>query len=301
MHFAGGVPNFYAMYLPVSTRDPAAVRREVIAAAQAMFPRCDVRFIEDGFAWVSDCFAGKYPGYQAIDAHYHDFEHTLQGTLCMIRLLRARHEARAKPQLDQRTFQLGLMAILMHDTGYLKTRGDTEGTGAKYTITHVDRSAEFAGQLLRDKGFKPAEIAAVQHMIRCTGVDSDVQAISFAWEIERITGFALATGDLLGQMAAPDYVDKLPVLYSEFAEAVNFSHNSSHFIATFSDPTDLMRRTPDFWSGYVLKKLEGDFLGLYRYLNQPYPDGPNYYLQLIEQNIEKLRGRGNAAVHAGAI
>ena len=35
----------------------------------------------------------------------------------------------------------------------------------------------------------------------------------------RIVGFALGTADLLGQMAAPDYVDKLPVLYDEFVEA----------------------------------------------------------------------------------
>jgi hypothetical protein len=287
------------MYLPVSTRDPAAVRREVLTAAEAMFPRCDRAFIEQGFAWVTDCFAGKYPGYQAIDAHYHDFEHTLQGTLCMMRLLRARYKSGARPEVDQRTFQLGLMAILMHDTGYLKTRGDVEGTGAKYTITHVDRSADFAGQLLREKGFKPAEISAVQNMIRCTGVDANVQAIPFASEIERITGFALATGDLLGQMAAHDYVEKLPVLFGEFAEAARFSHNRSHFIASFADPSDLMRRTPEFWSGYVLKKLDGDFLGLYRYLNQPYPDGPNHYIQLVEENIEKLRRSGDAAVTAG--
>jgi hypothetical protein len=217
----------------------------------------------------------------------------------MFRLLRGRHEAGAKPVLDQRAFQLGLMAILMHDTGYLKTRDDTEGTGAKYTITHVSRSADFAGQLLQDQGFKPADIAAVQNMIRCTGVDSNVKEIPFASEVERMTGFALATGDLLGQMAAPDYVDKLPVLFGEFAEAVNFSHTNSHFISTFSDSTDLMRRTPEFWSGYVLKKLDGDFLGLYRFLSRPYPDGPNYYIQLVDRNIERLRRRGDAAVHAG--
>ena len=32
-------------------------------------------------------------------------------------------------------------------------------------------------------------------------------------ELERVLGFALATADLVGQMAADDYVDKLPELY----------------------------------------------------------------------------------------
>ena len=101
-------------------------------------------------------------------------------------------------------------------------------------------------------------------------------------------------------MAADDYVEKLPVLYSEFAEAASFSHNSSHFIASFADPSDLTRRTPEFWSGYVLKKLEGDFLGLYRFLSHPYPDGPNHYVHLIEGNIERLRRQGDDAIHAGS-
>ena len=45
-------------------------------------------------------------------------------------------------------FEFGMLAILMHDTGYLKKRGDNEGTGAKYTLTHVDRSIQFAGELM---------------------------------------------------------------------------------------------------------------------------------------------------------
>src|SRR5436190_22457246 len=127
----------------VVTKDPAAVQAQVLGGGKAMFEDFNPTFVEQAFAWAIECFTGKYPGYQPIDAHYHDFEHTLQGTLCMMRLLRGRHDAGAKPGLDQRTFQLGLLAILMHDTGYLKTLDDTEGTGAKYTITHVSRSADF--------------------------------------------------------------------------------------------------------------------------------------------------------------
>jgi len=83
-------------------------------------------------------------------------------------------------------------------------------------------------------------------MIHCTGVNSDVSAIQFNEELERIVGYTLGTADLLGQMAADDYVDKLPTLFSEFAEAVEFSKDQSQYIARFKSPEDLVRKLPSF-------------------------------------------------------
>src|SRR6266705_1959297 len=162
---------------PVVTRDPTCVEVEVQAAYLGMFPDGNRLFVQQVFGWAIDCFTGCYRDYQPVDARYHDFEHTLQGTLCMARLLRGRYLAGAQPVLTQRMVQLAFLAILLHDTGYLKKRDDSEGTGAKYTVTHVDRSAEFAAQLLTDKGFAASEIISVQNMIHCTGVDANLKAI----------------------------------------------------------------------------------------------------------------------------
>jgi len=211
-------------------------------------------------------------------------------------LLHGRHRANAHPQLTQRMLQLGLIAILMHDTGYLKRQGDTEGTGAKYTVTHVDRSAEFAGEFLGERKFSMEDIQAVQNMIHCTGVDATLSVIPFQNDMEKIVGHALGTADLLGQMAAEDYVEKLPVLYSEFAEASLFSRDKPHFVSMFSSAADLMQKTPDFWEKYVQMKLNRDFGGLYRFLNEPYPQGSNEYLQRIEANMKKLRDRISAGM-----
>ena len=71
----------------VDTKDPAAVEREVQAVYVAMFPQAGGSFVPTALGWLKDCFAGKYRDYQASDARYHDLEHTLQGTLCMARLL----------------------------------------------------------------------------------------------------------------------------------------------------------------------------------------------------------------------
>jgi hypothetical protein len=275
----------------IDTRQTSAVELAIHAVYRSMFPAGDSEFVPRVFDWVTACFTGKHRDYQAIDARYHDFEHTLQGALCFSRLLHRRHCVGSTPVVSQRMFELGLTAILLHDTGYLKKKGDDQGTGAKYTLIHVSRSAEFACELLTEKGFTPLEIQSVQNMIRCTGVNVDVSKIPFQSAAERVVAFALGTADLLGQMAARDYVDKLPILYSEFEESAQ--HNAGRGSATgmFESADDLMGKTPLFWEKYVFPKISNDFEGVYLFLNSPYPKGENTYLQRIETNLAVLRER----------
>ena len=277
------------MFLPVDTRNPSTVENEVLSIYVALFPRGERAFVPRAFAWAAECFAGHYQDYGPIDARYHDFEHTLQGTLCLARLLQRRHAAGAAPVLTVKELEIGLLAILFHDTGYLKRREDTEGTGAKYTAAHVGRSTAFAKAFLAPKGLPDADLLAVQNMINCTGINMDLQAIRFQSELERTVGFALGTADLLGQMAAGDYVEKLPVLFQEFAEAARFDAANLPRNFAFASAEELMRNTPAFWENYVLPKINGDFGRLYTFLNDPYPDGPNPYLQWIEENMARIR------------
>jgi hypothetical protein len=276
------------MFPETDTKDPTAVEMEVQSIYLTMFPKGDRYLVPRAFGWVMDCFHGNYRDYLPIDALYHDLEHTLQGTLCLARLLHGRQKAGAEPVLTRKMFELSLLAILQHDTGYLKHRGDDTGTGAKYTLIHVTRSADFAEQLLSEKKYHTEDIRAVQNMIRCTGINADLKTIPFQNELERITGFALATSDLVGQMAASDYIEKLPILYLEFAETARFNPGKTGAPGMFASAEDLIRRTPAFWEKYVIPKIDADFLGLYRYLSDPYPDGPNQYIQRIERNIAKL-------------
>jgi hypothetical protein len=274
---------------------------EVEVAGQAayveMFPGVDSGFISTVIGWANRWFRGGYADYQAIDAHYHDLEHTMQGFLCMIRILRNRHILGLQPVIGQRSVELGILAILMHDTGYLKHRGDKDGTGAKYTLIHVERSLAFAREFLTSRNFPEPEIRAVQNMIRCTGVNVNLSVIPFQSEGERILGHALGTSDLLGQMAAPDYVDKLPILYLEFEESSRFSGKA----AAFSSADDLILKTPSFWDKFVQPKLDKDFEGLYRVLNDPYPDGRNPYIDQINNNIDRIRReRGLTAPQSSA-
>jgi hypothetical protein len=278
------------------THDPTAVAAEVQRVYQRMFPDGGYFFVPQAFGWTIDCFTGYFQDYQPVDTRYHDFEHTLQGTLCLARILYGRHNAGAKPALTQKFFELGLLGILLHDTGYLKKWDDTHGTGAKYTTTHVTRSVEFAAKLLTEKKFNRDDIQTIQNMIRCTGIDALLHEIPFQSEQEKITGCALGTADLVGQMAAEDYVEKLPVLYAEFAEAAVHDEDETHFIRMFSSADDLMDKTPSFWENFVLKKLNNEFGEMYRFLNTPYPAGPNFYLDHIQANLERLNRKSPTRV-----
>jgi hypothetical protein len=275
---------------PINTRETAAVEAEVRKAYAEMFPRGDNGYVARSLGWAVSWFSGNYSGYLPVDTRYHDLEHTFQGTVCMARLLRCRASHGRQPALSQRTVELGLLGMLMHDSGYLKRLGDDSGTGAKYTLVHVERSIEFAGEFMRAQNFSASEINAVQNMIRCTGVNVKLESIQFESQEHRVAGYALGTADLLGQMAAPDYVDKLPVLYQEFAEAARFTGNPRMRAGGFfNSAEELMQKTPLFWENYVKTKINDEFGALYRELNDPYPDGPNPYIDGIEANMARLR------------
>jgi hypothetical protein len=277
------------MFPVVDTKNAKVVQEEIHSIYRSMFPSGDLSFLPRAFEWAIDCFRGRYANYQPIDARYHDLEHTLQGTLCFARLLQGYHRTKVEPLLTEKMVQLGFLAILLHDTGYLKTRDDIEGTGAKYTLIHVNRSCEFADRLLAEKGYSDNDIRAVQNMIRCTGVNVDLAKIPFGSEEERILGYSLGTADLLGQMAADDYIDKLCILFLEFEESARFNSGKFTAAGAFSSVEDLRNKTPMFWERYVLPKITRDFRGLFRYLGRPVAQDDNYYLVRIRSNLERLQ------------
>jgi hypothetical protein len=271
-----------SVYPEVNTAEAHEVQVEVERLFSSMFPKDDRIFISSAFRWAVEAFAGRFRDYQAIDARYHDFEHTLQGTLCLARLFHGRFQAGTKPGLSRRTCELALYAILLHDTGYLKKRSDRDGTGAKYTQIHVQRSVEFARELLAELGYVNGEIIAVENMIRCTGVNVDLSRIPFQNEEEQCAGMSLGTADLLGQMAAGDYIEKLPILYKEFDEARRHGMTS----IPFKSADELIESTPGFWKNYVVPKIEKDFKGVYHFLETA--PGKNPYVERIAANLARL-------------
>ena len=115
-----------------------------------------------------------------------------------------------------------MIAVLLHDTGYLREIDDNTGTGGKYTFRHIDRSVDFARRYLVTLGYGPGDLDCVEQMIRCTGVNVDPSELAYSTSGCRLLGYALGTADLLAQMADPEYEEKLGYLYNEFKEAYEF-------------------------------------------------------------------------------
>jgi hypothetical protein len=250
---------------------------------------------------VEEMFAGNYLDYQKIDTPYHNFEHTLRVTLCLTEILAGRHRALVEPRLTPRQFELGVIAALLHDIGYLKLRSDLDGTGAKYTYTHVLRSCALAAAYLPTRGVSLDELEVVLSAILCTDPNGGIRRLHFQEPIDSVVACAVATADYLGQMSAPNYLAQLPLLFAEFEESDNFSGVPARD-RTFGSVDELIAKTPLFWKTSVLPKLENDLLGLYRFLATPYPDGNSRYLAAIDRNIEAISAEGNRrAQTAGTI
>lgn len=283
------------MFPLVDTKDVQAVAAVTRAAIRRLHPAADTALIDRLFRDIEHMFCGRYLDYLPLDTRYHDLEHTLQAALCLVQLLEGRTNARVVPSLTTRQVEIAIAAALLHDTGYLKLRSDREGTGAKYTYVHVIRSCAFAASYLPTVGFAGEEVDLVENAIRCTGPRSDIELIEFPSETGNFLGRALATADFLGQMAAPDYVDELPFLYAEFEESDRF-FNIPQEKRHFRSARELIEKTPAFWERFVLPRLTKDYQGVYRFLAEPYPDGPNAYLDAIERNMartsEMIRGFG---------
>jgi hypothetical protein len=283
-------PPAPAMFPPVDTKDPAAVAPFVAAKFAQLHPRSDGAFLDQLFRDFKDLFTGRHRDYAPVDLHYHDLEHTLQATVCLVLLLEGRQQAASEPQLGPRHTELALAAALLHDTGYLKLRSDVAGTGAKYTYCHVLRSCAFAATYLPTVGANDREVEIVVNAINCTGPTKDIGHMKFDDAWGGVVGSAVGTADYLGQMAAPDYPDELEVLYNEFHEADEFVHVPLER-RIFKSASDLMERTPAFWRQFVKPKLEVDFQGMYRFLATPYPDGHNAYVEAVETNIAEISRR----------
>ena len=251
------------------------------------FPNQSTSFTEEVFKGVQGVFEGEYEGYLASDTAYHDFKHTCEASVALARLLDGHIKSGQPPDLTARDFELSVAAMLLHDSGFMKEYGDDEGTGAKYTVTHVERSGQFAALFLPAYGVTEDEIRFFQLAIDCAGINVSVDALPFRNPKERFLSCTLGTGDILGQMAAPDYPERLPGLYREFVEATSHSEDKT-WIAGYKSEVDLLKKTRGFYEKYIQHMLDEEWDGVYKRLEFHFGQTRNLYLEAIEQNIDRI-------------
>lgn len=272
----------------IDFHDPSSVAELVVELHREIFPNLITDYIPARFSNVAEMFRGNYPGYQSMDTAYHDLEHTMQATLCMFYLLANRHRTGALPVLEETDFNIALVAILLHDIGYIKEMGDDEGTGAKYTHVHEFRSCRHAREYLRKRNWPEEAIQSVERLISCTGPRSDITTVRFTSDEERVMGHAICTADFIGQMGDPRYVEKLPLLYQEFEESYDFQDLDAEE-RPFTSYEDMLQKTPEFWDKFLHWKMDVQCRGIWRYLEDS-RDRSNPYIDTAKDNMEKIRG-----------
>jgi len=224
------------LYKLLQIDEPRKVLEEVHHILSLMSSDAELAPLNAAFTVITDLYEGRYPGYRSCNTEYHDLRHTTDTFLAMARLL---HGA----VLDGDDFSLrfiiiGLIAAIFHDAGYIQESGDSEGTGAKFTPTHVQRSMRFFEQYGRETGMSVEEIAAGKDMIYCTDLWVDISEIELSSGIAEQMGKILAVADLWAQMADRVYLEKLLFLYQELKEC---------YPPLFKSHVDLIRKTVEFY------------------------------------------------------
>lgn len=277
----------------VDLENPAAV----LAAISEIFDR---RF---GQSWRRDAlklaiddvvraYGGEYPGLLVCDTPYHDLRHTLDATLTMARIIDG-HEAsssREGQSLGAELAVVGVLLTLFHDFGYLRRSGEAHLTGAQLVGRHEARGAEFAAEFFArvDLG----QHAPLCRLIMATAFAENLEAL-FATYHDAAVSLAcmMASADVLSQLADRYYLERCrDFLFQEFIDGGLDRTIQSDGVECilYANAEDLLRKTPWFFESVILKRLEYDLRGVYRYLDD-YFGGRNPYVSAMFANVAFLK------------
>lgn len=274
--------NNNTLYELTDTNSPAATLAEIKHILLLVDPTLDPSPIEKIFADIIRLFNGEFPGYKANNTKYHNLEHTCSSALASARLIHGLH---VQGQVfSQRLVQLCLIGTLFHDTGLIQAEEEVEGTGARHTIGHEDRSIALMGKYLADKGYSPEDIRDCGHIIKCTELFFPMEEIPFNSEEVKTMGRIVGTADLVAQMADRNYHEKLPLLFMEFQEAG---------VQGFETPLELFSKTEEFYRKVARKRMKNELAGisaaaLYHF-RERWKIDRNLYEESIKDNIRRMR------------
>jgi hypothetical protein len=269
----------YSELLNIS--DNQAIFKEVKFTASLINPQFDFQYLDKAFADVEKLFKGYYPGFKRCNTNYHDLWHTMLVLLTMARLIHGAFLSGIK--FTDKEVNLGLISALMHDTGYIQTTDDNFGTGAKYTLIHVQRSIMFVQDYYANEKYFQEDLESFRDILVCTGLSKDIKNVTFPSANIEIMAKILGTADLQGQMADRLYLEKLIPLFHEFEEGK---------VPGFESELDLLRKTTNFYKS-AQKRLEKNFSNVKRFMVGHFQDrwniDSNIYDESIEKNINYLK------------
>ncbi|MCL7489632.1 MAG: hypothetical protein M8357_15810 [Desulfobulbaceae bacterium] len=270
------------LYELTDTDSPAETLAEIKNILLLVDPTLDPSPIEKIFEDIIRLFNGKFPGYKASNTKYHNLEHTCASALASARLIHGMHVQ--GHVFSRRLIQLCLIGTLFHDTGLIQTEEEVEGTGARHTVGHEDRSIALMGKYLAEKGYSREDIRDCGHIIKCTELFFAMEEIPFASEEVRTMGKIVGTADLIAQMADRNYHEKLPLLFMEFQEAG---------VQGFETPLELFSKTEEFYRKVARKRMKNELEGIsaaaLHHFRERWKINRNLYEESIKSNIRRMK------------
>ena len=266
----------------VDSSNSEATLKEVLNLIALIDPSFQKGPFLDVFRDIKQLFDGLYPGYRACNTEYHDFSHTCEVMLAMSRLM---HGASVTGLLfSGREVNMGMVAALMHDTGYIQEIVDHDGTGAKHTLTHIERSIAFLRNYYKgDPAYSVRDMKDFASILYCTGLTAKVNEMDFSSEKMIIIGKMIGTADLVGQMADRLYLEKLLFRYREFLEGG---------VSQFTSEWDILEKTIGF-SEWTKQRLAVEFGGVEGYMIHHFQNrwgiDVDLYRVGIQRNIDYIR------------
>jgi len=259
----------------VNISHPQRVLEEVESILIQISPSIDLTEIRNCFNDAIRLFKGTYPGYLSCNTRYHDLHHTLDALLAMVRLMHG--AVNEGYTFSDHNLLLGVICTLFHDSGYMQTVDDNNGTGAKYTTVHIQRSIDFLIKYLSSKSFDIKDNENVPDILNCTGLNTKVADVHFADSQIELLGKMLGTADLLGQMSDRYYLEKLLYLYQEFIEGG---------ITVYASEFELLQKTTVFFD-LTEKRFKSELGNVSRFMQSHYSICLNYQFDPYQVAMQK--------------
>jgi len=222
--------------------NPVRVLAQVRHLFCLFFPARSFSLVADAFNLARHLYNGRFPGYGPCTTEYHDFSHVLDVFAASARLLDGWLIEGGKASPEEAADLL--IASLLHDAGYILESGDSGGTGAKYTRTHVGRSSAFVARNASTFHLEDNRADSIGRIILGTDLARPWKDLVFSDKAEEERAAILAAADILGQMGDRIYLEKLLFLYFEFREAG---------IEGYSSAYDILQKTLGFYESTKIR------------------------------------------------
>ena len=257
---------------------PDDIIKEVKFLVSIAVDNYDYDFLDLAYRNIQKIFHGRFPGYKASNTSYHNLDHTMAVTLALVRLIHGMHVNGYI--FDSKIVECGLIAALFHDTGLIQRNSDQDGTGAKYTKFHEERSILFVQEYLNSVGRSDEMSRKCSQMIQCTKLSLSPTDLVFDSEEVKEMGYILGTADIIAQMADRVYLERLPLLFDELKEGG---------IPGYESTVDIFKQTVTFFQEVIHTRLYNDFEGIVDHMrshfNERWKIDQNLYMKAIENNI----------------